>query len=249
VYAKALDAVAASVEAELASVDPARIETFAQGVERLGRLTPAGHMERVGETLKAEGVEAAEMAKWMQANPAAVDELAVAMEARLAGLQPKLRAVLERVAELAPPDRKAAIEQQLATLPAPPALAWTEVTDAGQLRTAAARAGQTRGVVVDFTAAWCLPCQELERGPLADPQVVAVLADFERLRIDVTDPTPELESLQDRLGATTLPNLLVFDSGEALTQALTGAGEPATRITQLVSATQLRDALRTARGG
>jgi len=50
---------------------------------------------------------------------------------------------------------------------------------------AAAEAG--RPVMIDFTAAWCGACQELEHGALSDPKVIEAAEGFVRLRVDNTN--------------------------------------------------------------
>jgi thiol-disulfide isomerase/thioredoxin len=250
VYAQALDAVAEAVEAELAAVEPAQIATYEAGVAALKRVTPGAHMDRIGATLEAQGIDPHALAQWMETERARVDELAVALETRLAVHQPKVRAIMERTAELAPPEAKAKIQAQLSALAEAPtaetaASPWADVANAEGLREVAARAGADRGVVIDVWATWCAPCMELDRGPMRDEKVLAELARFELVKIDVTDDSPATSVLQERLGAATLPNVLVFDSGDALAAQLAAPKpvDPTTRITTFLSASELHERL------
>lgn len=247
VYAEALDAVAAAVEKELDATDPASITTYEDGVTTLRRVTPSAHMELIGETLAKHGIRSRELATWMNDARAEADALSKKMEARLAARQPEVRAVMERVAELAPRQDRARILAQLQAVDdaeAPPdakARAWTPVDSLDALAEIADEAGQGRGVVIDVWAQWCLPCKELDKVAFVDPQAARELARFERVRIDVTEGGPKSETILARLGAQSLPNVLVFGSARALAEQLATPKpvEPAARVESAVSGAEL----------
>jgi thiol:disulfide interchange protein len=65
-------------------------------------------------------------------------------------------------------------------------------------------------LVLDFSAAWCAPCQRMEKTTLVDARVKALLQRCVLLRID-TDAQPELAQ---KLGVVGLPDIrLVMPDG------------------------------------
>jgi len=75
-------------------------------------------------------------------------------------------------------------------------------------------------VMVDLYADWCLSCKELERFTFADSRVVAELAHWKLLRIDVTRNTREDAALLKRYGLFGPPALIFYDrSGQQQTAA------------------------------
>lgn len=61
--------------------------------------------------------------------------------------------------------------------------------------------------IVDFGAEWCKACGELEEKTFPDPKVAAALKDFVTIRIDATELTDEVEALQKKYGALSLPTV------------------------------------------
>lgn len=76
-----------------------------------------------------------------------------------------------------------------------------------------------RPVLVDFSAAWCGPCQML--APLV-AEVAAEKADVLKVgKVDV-DEAPELAA---RYGITSIPALLLFKSGQVVKQSVGYVGK------------------------
>ncbi len=74
-----------------------------------------------------------------------------------------------------------------------------------------------KGVMVDFAATWCTPCEEMEL-TFGDDEVYDVItANFIPLKIDVSDGDAEDKQHQDTYGAKTLPAVIFLDtSGNVL---------------------------------
>ncbi|MBI5480246.1 MAG: thioredoxin family protein [Deltaproteobacteria bacterium] len=76
---------------------------------------------------------------------------------------------------------------------------------------ASARA-ESRPELVDFTATWCVPCQEFRVKTFADPEVAQALKRFVLVEIDVTRDDDEADKAKQRHGAGTLPAVVLYDS-------------------------------------
>jgi thiol:disulfide interchange protein DsbD len=87
-----------------------------------------------------------------------------------------------------------------------------------------------RPMIVDFTAAWCGACSQLDHTTYADAGVRAALKRFVRVKIDATnDEEPAVEALKTRYRVVGLPTIVLLDS----------AGEEQARFTELVGPDQL----------
>ena len=67
-----------------------------------------------------------------------------------------------------------------------------------------------RPVLIDFQAAWCLPCRKMERTTFVDPSVVDVARAFATLQADVTVQDDAAVSLMQKFAVTGVPTYLVL---------------------------------------
>ncbi len=89
-------------------------------------------------------------------------------------------------------------------------LRW-EPTGIEKAESRALAAGQP--MIVDFTAAWCGACKELDKHTFADPRVAAEAARFVAVKVDAThDDDPEVARVLARFAVRGLPTVLLFDA-------------------------------------
>ncbi len=71
---------------------------------------------------------------------------------------------------------------------------------------------ENKGVMIDFAASWCAPCEKLEL-VFGDSDVYdAITADFVPIQFDVSDFSDENNALKERYGAKTLPAVIFMDT-------------------------------------
>ncbi len=66
-------------------------------------------------------------------------------------------------------------------------------------------------VLLDFSAAWCSSCKELEHITFKDPEVLKLMSQFTLLRADVTDNTPADKTMLKRYNLFGPPGLIFYD--------------------------------------
>jgi thioredoxin:protein disulfide reductase len=93
-----------------------------------------------------------------------------------------------------------------------------------------------KGVMVDFSAKWCAPCEELEITFGTDEVYEEITANFIPLKFDVTNGSDEDEERQTRYKAKTLPAVVFVDS----------EGQPVARIKRMMDADEMLRVLRPA---
>lgn len=69
-----------------------------------------------------------------------------------------------------------------------------------------------RPVMIDFSAAWCQVCKELEKRTFTDPKVVQASCPFAVLRADMTRQTALSDDLAKRYNVQGLPTIIFIDS-------------------------------------
>ncbi len=86
---------------------------------------------------------------------------------------------------------------------------------------------ESRPLILDFGASWCVACKELDKHTFADKDVKVKAGRFVAGKIDLTDDEdPANQELKKKYKITGLPAVLIFDS----------TGTEVTRITEFVEA-------------
>lgn len=91
-----------------------------------------------------------------------------------------------------------------------PGVAWQPYSEA--LVSEAKNAGKP--VILDFSAAWCTPCRELDEITFHHPEVVKTAArDFVMVKVDLTRKTePQVQCLLEQYGVKGVPTLVFLDA-------------------------------------
>jgi thiol:disulfide interchange protein DsbD len=111
-------------------------------------------------------------------------------------------------------------------------IAWLQVPVAE----ARARAlAEKRPMLIDFTAAWCIACKELDKHTFSDRAVIDESERFIAVKVDATnDDEPEAAGAQRDYQVRGLPTVILVDS----------RGREAKRYTDFIPASTLLPALR-----
>jgi thiol:disulfide interchange protein DsbD len=93
------------------------------------------------------------------------------------------------------------------------ALGFQSIESVAELESAlkAARV-ESRPVIVDFAAEWCVSCKEMEAYTFPDPSVIAALAPFVLLRADVTANDADDKALLQFFASFGPPTIAFFDA-------------------------------------
>jgi thiol:disulfide interchange protein DsbD len=114
--------------------------------------------------------------------------------------------------------------------PPAPAIAW-----ATHVPTALTRArAEGRPVLIDFGASWCVACEELLHKTFSEADVRREAGRFVTVKVDASEPTPEIDALQARYQVRGLPTVILLDS----------QGREVTRVTEFVPPDQMLSMLR-----
>jgi thiol:disulfide interchange protein DsbD len=93
-------------------------------------------------------------------------------------------------------------------------------------------------LLVDFTAAWCGACKELDKKTFSAPAVGSELSRFVAVKVDAThDDDPAVEATLQKFKVVGLPTVLIFDS----------RGREALRYRDFVPPEQFLDGIRAVR--
>jgi len=95
---------------------------------------------------------------------------------------------------------------------------------------------EQRPLLVDFTAAWCGACKELDKLTFSEPRVATEAGRFVAVKVDATNSDdPKVEAAMEQFAVVGLPTVVVQDS----------AGKEAVRCTDFVPADPFLDAIKT----
>lgn len=121
-------------------------------------------------------------------------------------------------------------ERSLSWEGTPPAPGISTLTETARQKALA----EERPLLVDFTAAWCAACKEIEKLTFTDERVLREAGRFIAVKVDATDDEDPLvvATLEEHV-VTGLPTLILFDSN----------GSEALRFTDFVAADELLAAL------
>lgn len=107
-------------------------------------------------------------------------------------------------------------------------LAFDTVTTQAGLNQALA-AAQDRPALIYVTADWCVICRKIERGPMADPAVMAAMQDLVLVKLDVTDFDAGAQALMADLAVAGPPTLLFLDADRVEPEGSRLIGDVSTR--------------------
>ena len=93
---------------------------------------------------------------------------------------------------------------------------------------------EDRPMFLDFGAAWCIACKEIETKTFPDERVQQAAGRFVSVKVDMTnDDDPEVEKASDKFEIVGLPTLILFNS----------QGDEVKRFTDFVEPEQLAQAM------
>ncbi len=81
-------------------------------------------------------------------------------------------------------------------------------------------AQQGKPMLLNFTADWCPPCQDMKKRTLPDAQVQQLLTEkFVTVKVDLTNPGPAQNALAEQYGVQGIPTyILASADGKVLAQ-------------------------------
>ena len=90
--------------------------------------------------------------------------------------------------------------------------------------TVAQAAKEGKPVLMDFSAEWCFICHELDKKTFPDAKVRELLGKMVPLRVDLTKPGGETETIRKRFGIGGLPTIIFIDRTGAEVRGLRTVG-------------------------
>ncbi len=98
-----------------------------------------------------------------------------------------------------------------------PGMSWENFSEAKVVN---ARS-ESKPVLMDFYADWCIPCLELDHKTFTDPDVITATKDFVRLKVDLTHfDSPESEALRKKFNIAGVPTIVFLEkNGQEVTSS------------------------------
>jgi thiol:disulfide interchange protein DsbD len=88
-------------------------------------------------------------------------------------------------------------------------IAWQKYTDSALAQAKA----DSRPIVIDFYADWCIPCKELDKFSFSDPRVIETSRDVAMLKADLTKGnTPEVKKMIADYGIKGVPTIVFINA-------------------------------------
>ena len=80
--------------------------------------------------------------------------------------------------------------------------------------------GESRPVILEFSADWCPPCKELDERTFSDQRIIESSMPFVLVQVDVTDwESSESLRIKEKFGVTGVPEILFLDGdGQEITE-------------------------------
>ncbi|MFN7098323.1 MAG: thioredoxin fold domain-containing protein, partial [Gammaproteobacteria bacterium] len=87
---------------------------------------------------------------------------------------------------------------------------------------------QHKIVLLDFYAKWCLSCKEMDARTFSNPAVKEALSSMQLVRVDITDPTPDVKTLMQKYNVIAPPTMIFIDRNgqEIVNSRIVGALGP-----------------------
>lgn len=103
----------------------------------------------------------------------------------------------------------------------------------------ATAASRGEPVIIDFSAAWCIPCRELEHRTFTDEAVIEYSERFVRLKVDLTTITGDQRALKREYEVRGVPTIVFLDRAgtERKQSRVTGFLEPRVFLERMKAAT------------
>ena len=92
-------------------------------------------------------------------------------------------------------------------------LAFTKVNDIESFTNNLNEAKISKKItIVDFYADWCVSCRNIEKNVFTQPKISKILADFNKIKVDITSNTSEHQNLMSQLSVFNPPTIIFYNA-------------------------------------